>query len=78
MIFKRHNNYITTLNRNFAHVQTQYIPLAVVKVADVLFDVVLGVDTVVEGGAGSFAVKMRNVNKMSKLYVITKKKITLI
>ena len=72
MIFKRHNNYITTLNRNFAHVQTQYIPLAVVKVADVLFDVVRGVDTVVDGNSGSFAVKMRNVNKMSKLYVIKK------
>ena len=77
MIFKRHNNYITTLNRNFAHVQTQYIPLAVVKVADVLFDVVLGVGTVVEGEAVSFNVKIMNVNQMSKLYVITKK-ITLI
>ena len=74
MIFKRHNNYITTLalNRNFAHVQTQYIPLAVVKVADVLFDVVLGVGTVVEGEVGSFKVKMRDVNQMTKLYVIKK------
>ena len=61
----------------FAHAQTQYIPLAVVKVADVLFDVVLGVGTVVEGEAVSFNVKIMNVNQMSKLYVITKK-ITLI
>ena len=62
MKFKRHNNYITTLavkyNQKFAHAQTQYIPLAVVKVADVLFDVVLGVGTVVEGEVGSFKVKM--------------------
>ena len=49
-----------------AHAQ----PLFVVKVADVLIDVVLGVDTVVEGEAGSFAVKMRNDNQMAKLYVI--------
>ena len=79
MKFKRHNNYITTLavkyiNQKFAHAQTQYIPLAVVKVADVLFDVVRGVGTVVDGNSGSFAVKMRNVNKMSKLYVINKRK----
>ena len=39
-----------------------------------LIDVVLGV---VEGEEGSFAVKVRNVNQMSKLYAITKK-ITLI
>ena len=51
-----------------AHAQ----PLFVVKVADVLIDVVLGVDTVVEGEAGSFAVKMRNDDQMSKFYVITK------
>ena len=51
-----------------AHAQ----PLSVVKVADVLIDVVLGVDTVVEGEAGSFAVKMRNDDQMSKFYVITK------
>ena len=54
-----------------AHAQ----PLSVVKVADVLIDVVLGV---VEGEEGSFAVKMGIVNQMYKLYVITKKKITLI
>ena len=53
-----------------AHAQ----PLSVVKVADVLIDVVLGVDTVVEGEAGSFPVKMRNVKQISKLYVITKTK----
>ena len=74
MRFKRHNNYITTLTVKFAHAQTQYIPLAVVKVADVLFDVVLGVGTVVEGEVGSFKVKMGDVNQMYKLYVITKKK----
>ena len=80
MKFKRHNNYITTqtvkyFNQKFAHAQTQYIPLAVVKVADVLFDVVLGVGTVVEGEVGSFKVKMGDVNQMYKLYVITKKKL---
>ena len=58
----------------FAHAQTQYIPLVVVKVADVLFDVVLGVGTVVEGELGSFKVNMRDVNQMSILYVVTKKK----
>ena len=60
-------------NQKFAHAQTQYIPLSVVKVADVLFDVVLGVGTVVEGEVGSFKVKMRDLNQMTKLYVIKKK-----
>ena len=60
------------INQKFVHAQTQYIPLAVVKVADVLFDVVLGVGTVVEGEVGSFKVKMGDVNQMYKLYVITK------
>ena len=71
MKFARNKNYITTcrttFNQKFAHAQTQYIPLAVVKVAEVLFDVVLGVGTVVEGEVGSFKLKMGDVIQMSQL-----------